>query len=178
MATYLLLCRSVSTQAQCTAPTFHSRFLHTMRRPPKVPKAAATKQSFAEDEVTLIKSSAQGQPTPEKLSKEKEPKVSPARHILIADDDAATRELLGTLLRDEGYRVSEAASGQEALDGIQAGTHDLVLLDMRMPGMTGMDVLKEIHQEQGDVPVIFTTAHGSPNTAIQASSLGAYSYIT
>ena len=126
----------------------------------------------------MPKSSTQGAPSPENVGTDGEPKVSPARHILIADDDAATRDLLRTLLVDEGYQTSEAASGQEALEGIQSGTYDLVLLDMRMPGMTGLDVLKELHQKQGDVPVIFMTAHGSPNTAIQASSLGAYSYIT
>jgi two-component system response regulator AtoC len=99
-------------------------------------------------------------------------------HILVADDDAPTRELLRTVLEEEGYQVSEAASGQEALEAIKAGAYDLVLLDMRMPGMTGMDVLKQLREKQGEVPVILMTAHGSPNTAIQASSLGAYGYIT
>jgi two-component system response regulator AtoC len=103
---------------------------------------------------------------------------SPARRILVADDDTAIRTLLKTFLEDEDFSVTEAASGQEALQGLGDGTYDLVLLDMRMPGMTGLDVLKQLREKQGEVPVILMTAYGSPNTAIQASSLGAYGYIT
>ncbi len=104
--------------------------------------------------------------------------VNSARNILIADDDAAIRALLRTFLEDEDYTVSEATTGEEALNGLQEGSHDLVLLDMRLPGMTGIDVLKQLREKQGEVPVIFMTAYGSPNIAIQASSLGAYGYIT
>jgi two-component system response regulator AtoC len=100
------------------------------------------------------------------------------RRILVADDDPDIRILLKTFLEDEGYTVSEAANGQDALDGVRSGSYDLVLLDMRLPGMTGMDVLKQLREKQGDVPVILITAYGSPNIAIQASSLGAYSFIT
>jgi two-component system response regulator AtoC len=100
------------------------------------------------------------------------------RRILVADDDPDIRVLLKTFLEDEGYTVSEAANGQDALDGVRSGSYDLVLLDMRLPGMTGMDVLKQLREKQGDVPVILITAYGSPNIAIQASSLGAYSFIT
>ena len=100
------------------------------------------------------------------------------RRILVADDDADIRTLLKTFLEEEGYAVSEATNGQDALDGVRSGAYDLVLLDMRLPGMTGMDVLKELRARRGDVPVILITAYGSPNIAIQASSLGAYSFIT
>ena len=100
------------------------------------------------------------------------------RHILVADDDADIRSLLRAVLEEEAYSVTEATSGQEALDGLREGAYDLVLLDVRLPGMTGLDVLKQLREKQGEVPVILITAHGSPNIAIQASSLGAYSYIT
>ncbi len=100
------------------------------------------------------------------------------RCILVADDDSAIRQLLRTLLEEGGYGVEEATTGQEALDGLKSGTYDLVLLDMRMPDMTGIEVLKQLREKTGEVPVIFITAYGSPNIAIQASSLGAYSYIT
>ena len=99
-------------------------------------------------------------------------------HILVADDDAAIRSLLRDFLEEEGYQVTEATSGQEALASLQEGNHDLVLLDVRLPGMTGLDVLKQLREKEGEVPVILVTAFGSPNIAIQASSLGAYSYIT
>ena len=132
-------------------------------------------------------------PVPQPRAKEREVKVTriPAEHdedeqmmapssrcILVADDDAAIRELLKQMLEDDGYQVEEAATGQEALDGLKSGNYDLLLLDMRMPGMTGLDVLKELRATQGELPVILMTAHGSPNIAIQASSLGAYGYIT
>ena len=100
------------------------------------------------------------------------------QHILVADDDVAIRLMLKTFLEDEGYTVSEAATGEDALEALKSGQYQLVLLDMRLPGMTGIDVLKQIKDKQGEVPVIIMTAHGSPNIAIQASSLGAYSYIT
>jgi two-component system, NtrC family, response regulator AtoC len=101
-----------------------------------------------------------------------------SRHILIADDDTAIRQMLREFLEDEKFEVSEAPDGENALEGIRSGMYDLVLLDMRLPGMTGLDVLKELRAKHGDVPVILMTAYGSPNIAIQASSLGAYSYIT
>ncbi len=100
------------------------------------------------------------------------------RHILIADDDEAIRKLLKTVLEEAGYTTSEAANGQDALEGIKSGAYDLVLLDMRLPGMTGLDVLRQLRAKQGEVPVILMTAYGSPNIAIQASSLGAYGYVT
>ena len=106
------------------------------------------------------------------------PTPQETRQILVADDDAAIRALLRTVLEEESYAVSEATNGQEALEGIRAGKHDLVLLDMRLPGMTGIDVLKQLREQQGEVPVVLMTAYGSPNIAIQASSLGAYGYIT
>jgi two-component system response regulator AtoC len=86
--------------------------------------------------------------------------------------------MLKTFLEEERYEVTEAPDGEKALEGIMGGTYDLVLLDMRLPGMTGLDVLKQLRSKQGDVPVILMTAYGSPNIAIQASSLGAYDYIT
>jgi two-component system response regulator AtoC len=101
-----------------------------------------------------------------------------AHNILVADDDPAIREVVKGLLEDEGYKVSEAATGQEALDGLKAGAFELLIVDMRMPGMTGLDVLKQLREQEGELPVILMTAHGSPNIAIQASSLGVYGYIS
>jgi two-component system response regulator AtoC len=113
------------------------------------------------------------------LVKKQEPEVGKiSRRILVADDDTDIRNMLKAFLEDEAYEVSEAPNGEEALEGIRSGSYDLVLLDMRLPGMTGLDVLKQLREKQGDVPVILMTAFGSPNIAIQASSLGAYDYIT
>ena len=111
-------------------------------------------------------------------NKKIEPDSTLPRRVLVADDDPAICELLKTFLEDEGFTVDSAASGQSALDSLKSGDYDLVLLDMRMPEMTGLDVLKQLREKQGELPVILMTAHGSPNVAIQASSLGAYGYIT
>ncbi|MGA7733469.1 MAG: sigma-54 dependent transcriptional regulator [Chloroflexia bacterium] len=97
--------------------------------------------------------------------------------ILVADDDAAIRELLTEILGDD-YNISEATTGEQALESLKAGKHDLVLLDLQMPGMSGLDVLKQLRDQQGELPVILITAHGSPNVAIQASSLGVYGFIS
>jgi two-component system response regulator AtoC len=97
--------------------------------------------------------------------------------VLVADDDPAIRELLTEILGDD-YNISEATSGEQALESLKAGKHDLVLLDLQMPGMSGLDVLKQLRDQQGELPVILITAHGSPNVAIQASSLGVYGFIS
>jgi two-component system response regulator AtoC len=97
--------------------------------------------------------------------------------ILVADDDPAIRELLTELLGEE-YNISEATTGEQALESLKAGKHDLVLLDLQLPGMSGLDVLKQLRDQQGELPVILITAHGSPNVAIQASSLGVYGFIS
>lgn len=97
--------------------------------------------------------------------------------ILVADDDPAIRELLTEILSDD-YDISEATSGEQALESLKAGKHDLVLLDFQMPGMSGLDVLKQLRDQQGELPVILITGHGSPNVAIQASSLGVYGFIS
>ena len=116
-------------------------------------------------------------PTKEKNKTETMP-AQKSKNILVADDDDAIRELVRALLEDEGYEVTEATTGQEALDALKERTCDLIILDVRMPGMTGLDVLKQLREQQGELPVILMTAHGSPNVAIQASSLGVYGYVS
>ncbi|HST03861.1 MAG TPA: sigma-54 dependent transcriptional regulator [Chloroflexia bacterium] len=97
--------------------------------------------------------------------------------ILVADDDHAIRELLTQILCDD-YDVEEAVDGGQALEGIKSGKYDLVLLDFQLPGMNGIDVLKQLRDRQGELPVILITGHGSPNIAIQASSLGVYGFVS
>ena len=80
--------------------------------------------------------------------------------ILIADDDAAIRRLLAASLRKQGYRIAAACDGREALDAMAAGEADLVLLDLRMPNVTGWEVLAErsSRPELQKIPVIVLTA--------------------
>jgi two-component system response regulator AtoC len=100
------------------------------------------------------------------------------KHILIADDEPAIRALLRDFLEGEGFRVSEAETGQQVMKALTEGGYDLIMMDIRMPEMDGLAVLKELNNRKMDVPIILMTAHNSANIAIQATQLGAYDYIT
>jgi len=100
------------------------------------------------------------------------------RHILIADDEATIRALLHDFLEEEGFRVSEAETGQQVIGALTDGGYDLILMDMRMPEMDGMAVLKEMRAKRLNVPIVMMTAYNSATTAIQATQLGAFDYIT
>ncbi|HZQ97613.1 MAG TPA: sigma-54 dependent transcriptional regulator [Chloroflexota bacterium] len=99
--------------------------------------------------------------------------------ILVADDDASIRTLLSDLLKGEGYDVSEAKSGAEVLAAVgRPDRPDLILMDVRMPEMTGMEVLRRLRDNKAGVGVLVMTAYGTSNLAIQSIQLGAYDYIT
>lgn len=101
------------------------------------------------------------------------------RQILIADDDASIRALLRTFLESEGYAISEARTGAEVLSLLSDGKGvDLLLMDLRMPELNGMDILQRINEQELGVPVVLMTAYGTSNVAIKAIQLGAYDYIT
>ena len=98
--------------------------------------------------------------------------------ILVADDDRTIRRNLILLLRSEGYQTLEAADGDEALARIAADAPDAVLLDLKMPGRDGLDVLSELGPALADLPVIVVTALGGSTAAIEAMRRGAYDYLT
>jgi two-component system response regulator AtoC len=98
--------------------------------------------------------------------------------VLVADDDRTIRRNLVRLLESEGYRALEAADGVEALARIRAEGPDAVLLDLKMPGRDGLDVLGELGPALADLPVIVVTAFGGSAAAIEAMRRGAYDYLT
>jgi two-component system, NtrC family, response regulator AtoC len=98
--------------------------------------------------------------------------------VLVAEDDRTIRRNLILLLRSEGYQALEAADGDEALARIAADAPDAVLLDLKMPGRDGLDVLKELGPALADLPVIVITALGGSTAAIEAMRRGAYDYLT
>ena len=104
--------------------------------------------------------------------------MSEGRLILVADDEAAIRDLLRQFLVQEGYRVIEATSGQEVLQRIQADAPELVVMDVRMPELDGLEVLQRLEKQGSRPPVVVMTAHGTSDTAIRAIQLGAYDYVT
>jgi len=98
-------------------------------------------------------------------------------NILIVDDEKHYPMIIGELLQEEGYRSFTAASGMEALDILNTRLIDLVLTDVKMPGMTGIDLLEKIKEIKPDMPVIIMTAFGSVEKAVEAMHKGAYTFI-
>ncbi len=98
--------------------------------------------------------------------------------ILIVDDEKSMREFLKILLVKEGYKVITAQDGDRALELIQKSPVDLVVSDIRMPGISGLELLARIKDHDEDVPVIMITAFASPDDAVQAMKSGAYDYIS
>ena len=97
--------------------------------------------------------------------------------ILIVDDEKNYLLVLSAVLEDEGYEVLTALSGQEALDIQKTSDLDLILTDMKMPGMNGITLLENVKAVDPDLPVIMMTAHGTVDKAVEAMQKGAYSYI-
>jgi DNA-binding NtrC family response regulator len=97
---------------------------------------------------------------------------------LVVEDGQSQREILRDFLRDEGYDVVEAESGDKAIEAVKNGHFDLVLLDYKMPGMDGMEVLEEVKHINPEIDVIMMTAYGSVDTAVRAMKAGAADYIT
>ncbi len=102
----------------------------------------------------------------------------PEARILVVDDEAAQRDILGGFLRKQGYEVREAASGPNALALLRGEPVDLVLTDVRMPGMSGLDVLREARAMNPELPVVVLTAYGSIADAVAAMRDGAADYLT
>jgi len=97
--------------------------------------------------------------------------------LLIVDDEPSILQSLGGLLSDEGFEVATALNGYEALKIIDAESPDLVLLDIWMPGIDGIETLKEIKSENPNIQVIIITGHGTIETAVKATKLGAFDLI-
>ncbi|RMF80618.1 MAG: DNA-binding response regulator [Chloroflexi bacterium] len=98
-------------------------------------------------------------------------------HILVVDDEGAIRYSVGKTLQRAGYNVSEAASGEEALELMQKQNFDVVLTDIRMPGISGVDLLRQIKDASPDAIVILMTGYASLNTAVESLRLGAHDYL-
>lgn len=98
--------------------------------------------------------------------------------ILIVDDEQHMRWIIEKALAKEGYKTASAATGAEGLAKLQSTGPDLVLLDLKLPDMNGIEVLRSMKQEQPRVPVIMITAHGTVESAIEAMKIGASDYIS
>ncbi len=97
--------------------------------------------------------------------------------ILIVDDDDQLRLSFQKLLAEEGYTVESAAAGEAAVKKVENRAPDLVILDMRLPGMNGLEAFRSIHRREPKLPVIIMTAFGTTENAIEATKLGAFDYV-
>jgi len=100
-----------------------------------------------------------------------------AGRLLVVDDDAPFREVLAFRLAACGFEVTPAARGEEALETLESGSFDVVLLDLLMPGIGGMETLRRIRKMNRRTEVILLTGAGSVETALQGINGGAFDYL-
>src|SRR6185312_15603922 len=98
--------------------------------------------------------------------------------VLVVDDEESIREFLEIMLRKEGYEVTCAEDGQKALDLIKKKSIDLVISDLQMPNMTGIELLRNVRDQYPEMLFMMITAFGTTETAVEAMKMGAYDYIT
>lgn len=98
--------------------------------------------------------------------------------ILVVDDELSMREFLEILLQKEGHQIESAASGKEGLERIESEKFDLIICDIMMPRISGMEILKRARDLDKNAMVIMITAYASPENAVEAMKIGAYDYIT
>ncbi len=97
--------------------------------------------------------------------------------ILIVDDEAIVRESIGDWLKDAGYQVATAETGEEALEMVEEHDFSIIILDVRLPGKTGMKVLQEVKALKPDIKSIIITAYPTMELANEARKLGAIDYL-
>ena len=97
--------------------------------------------------------------------------------ILVVDDEESIREFLEIMLKKEGYEVSCVEDGQQALDFLKKKSVDMVISDLQMPNVTGIELLEQVKQQYPDMLFMMITAFGTTETAVEAMKLGAYDYI-
>jgi two-component system nitrogen regulation response regulator GlnG len=102
----------------------------------------------------------------------------PLTKALVVDDLKGVRQILCSILGKAGYETREAENGRQAIDLIRSEAPDVVLLDIRMPGMDGFEVLQQLQGIDPDLPVVMVTAYDDVDTAVQAMHLGAYHYLS
>ena len=99
-------------------------------------------------------------------------------NILIIDDEKAIRKTLSEILSFEGYKIDEAADGEEGLKRFSEKTFDLVLCDIKMPKLDGIEFLEKAREINADIPIIMISGHGNIDTAVEAVKKGAFDYIS
>jgi DNA-binding NtrC family response regulator len=104
--------------------------------------------------------------------------TTPQAKVLVVDDEAGMRKSLAIMLRRDGYPVTEASGGTDALEQLGREVFDLVVADLNMDDLSGLEVLRHIKQTSPDIEVILMTAYGTIESAVEAMKLGAFDFIT
>lgn len=128
--------------------------------------------------VVLEKPESATSPEPDKPKPvKKDKKEDVQRHILLVDDDEGIRNVLSILLNDEGYKVSTARDGQEAIDLLGKNKYDLILLDIIMPKVSGFGVLKYVKENITNTKVVMLTAYSELKLAMESKQMGANDFV-
>ncbi len=113
-----------------------------------------------------------------KMRQEEEGKQGKASHILVIDDEEVIRNLLTDVLTDAGYKVMAVANAEEALEKVKEAPFEVVITDLMMPGMGGIEVLRKVKKVDSDISVIVMTGYATVETAVEAMREGAYDYLS
>src|SRR5438552_1067041 len=103
--------------------------------------------------------------------------MTPAAKILLIEDDPGIVMTLRRVLKEEGHEVLVEKRGDSGLAAAREDSFDIVITDMKLPGLNGLDLVRELHAAKPRLPIILMTAHGTTETAIQATQSGAYDYL-
>lgn len=103
--------------------------------------------------------------------------MNTAIRVLVVDDEARFRTTLAKMLRARGLTVEAVGSGEESLEELAARPYDVVLLDIRMPGLGGLETLRLLKEQHPEVEVVMLSGHANLDTAIELLKLGAYDYL-
>ena len=101
-----------------------------------------------------------------------------SKKILLVDDEQSICDIVEKYLKKQGYEVAQSNNGSDALEIIKSGSIDLVVTDIKMPGMSGVELLRKIREYRSSIPVLITTGFPTLETAIEALKFGAYDYLT
>lgn len=116
-------------------------------------------------------------PTPTPAAKPKPQIAIVSKRALVVDDETSIRGMVAQVLTDEGYQITQASSGEEAFAMFQKQPFPVVFTDVRMGGMSGLDLLKQLKQLKTDAHVIIMTSHGTMDVAVNALKAGAYDFL-
>ena len=104
--------------------------------------------------------------------------AEPKAVVFVVDDDASVRDALGSLIRSAGLRVEPFASAREFLARSHADAPSCLVLDVRLPGLSGLDLQKRMAEANIEIPIIFITGHGDVPTSVRAMKAGAVEFLT